>query len=76
MRGKVSGIKRHVSVYTNELPHVLCVTTANITDRVGAVLIFTAAKGNLSFVTNVLFDGWYGGESLAPYWGKGGSNKA
>ena len=62
---KVSGIKRHVAVDTNGLPHALCVTTADITDRDGAVLMFTSAKGNLSSVTNVLVDGGYSGENFA-----------
>lgn len=62
---KVSGIKRHVAVDTNGLPHALCVTTANITDRDGAILMFTSGKGNLSSVTNVLVDGGYSGENFA-----------
>ncbi len=37
-RGKlVSGIKRHVGVDTNGLPHALEVTTADVTDRNGAL---------------------------------------
>ena len=32
---KVSGIKRHVAVDTNGLPHGIAVTTANVTDRAG-----------------------------------------
>ena len=31
---KVSGIKRHLAVDTNGLPHAIHVTTANVTDRV------------------------------------------
>ena len=30
---KVSGIKRHIAVDTNGLPHAISVTTANVTDR-------------------------------------------
>ena len=33
---KVSGIKRHIVVGTNGLPHAVVVTTANVTDREGA----------------------------------------
>lgn len=31
---KISGIKRHIAVDTQELPHCIHITTANITDRV------------------------------------------
>ena len=34
---KVSGIKRHIAVDTNGLIHAIQVTTANITDREGAI---------------------------------------
>jgi IS5 family transposase len=34
---KVSGIKRHIAVDTNGLPHAIAVTTANVTDRNGAI---------------------------------------
>ena len=30
---KVSGIKRHIAVDSQGLPHAICITTANITDR-------------------------------------------
>ena len=33
---KVSGIKRHIAVDINGLPHAIHVTTANVTDRAGA----------------------------------------
>ena len=32
---KVSGIKRHIAVDTQGLPHAIHVTTANVTDRAG-----------------------------------------
>jgi len=35
---KVSGIKRHIAVDTNGLIHAIQITTANITDREGAIL--------------------------------------
>lgn len=44
---KISGIKRHVAVDTQGLPHALCVTTANVTDREGALTMFSQAKDNL-----------------------------
>ena len=34
---KVSGIKRHLEVDINVLPHAMCVTTADVTDRNGAI---------------------------------------
>ena len=34
---KVSGIKRHIAVDTQGLPHAIAVTTAEVTDRKGAV---------------------------------------
>ncbi len=62
---KVSGIKRHIAVDTNGLPHALFVTTANVTDRDGAVFMTRANKENLSKVKNVLADGGYTGERFA-----------
>ena len=38
---KVSGIKRHIAVDTQGLPHAVHVTTANITDRAGALEAFS-----------------------------------
>ena len=32
---KVSGIKRHIAVDTQGLPHAIAVTTAEVTDRKG-----------------------------------------
>ncbi len=34
---KVSGIKRHIAVDTQGLPHAIAVTTAEVTDRNGAL---------------------------------------
>ena len=61
----VSGIKRHIAVDTQGLPHALLVTTANVTDREGALAMFGNAKGNLSKVVKVLVDGGYSGEKFA-----------
>ena len=36
---KVSGIKRHIAVDTQGLPHAIHITTANITDREGAIVM-------------------------------------
>ena len=54
---KVSGIKRHIAVDINGLPHAIGVTTADVTDREAALKMFFAQKDNLSEVTNVLVDG-------------------
>jgi Transposase DDE domain len=37
---KVSGIKRHLAVDTQGLPHAVAITTADISDRGGAVTAF------------------------------------
>ena len=34
---RVSGIKRHIGVDTNGLPHMIHVTTTNVTDRAGTL---------------------------------------
>lgn len=62
---KVSGIKRHIAVDTQGLPHAIAVTTANVTDREGAVTMITQAKENLSKVRNLLVDGGYSGAQFA-----------
>ena len=62
---KVSGIKRHIAVDTQGLPHAIHITTANITDREGAVAMISGAKGNLEDVKNVLVDGGYSGENFS-----------
>jgi transposase len=62
---KVSGIKRHIVVDTNGLPHGIVVTTANVTDRDGAVLLAEQNKKQLSSVQNILADGGYTGKPFA-----------
>ncbi len=62
---KVSGIKRHIAVDTQGLPHAITVTTANVTDRKGALMTFTRHKNSLAGVKNVLADGGYTGEAFA-----------
>lgn len=59
---KVSGIKRHIGVDTNGLPHAVSVTAANVTDRNGAIEMFENTKQNLCSVEKVLADGGYTGE--------------
>ena len=62
---KTSGIKRHIAVDTNGLPHGIEVTTANVTDRDGAVLLTQQSKHILSEVETMLVDGAYTGETFA-----------
>ena len=62
---EVSGIKRHIAVDTNGLPHAICVTTANVSDRDGALEMFELHKDNLSDIKNILADGGYTGEKFS-----------
>jgi transposase len=62
---KVAGIKRHIAVDTQGLPHAIAITTANVTDRTGALLAFSTHKQALSAVKNVLADSAYTGEPFA-----------
>lgn len=62
---KVAGIKRHIAVDTQGLPHAIAITTANVTDRTGALLAFSCHKQMLSEVRNVLADSAYMGEPFA-----------
>ncbi|OGZ08576.1 MAG: transposase [Candidatus Lloydbacteria bacterium RIFCSPHIGHO2_02_FULL_50_13] len=62
---KVSGIKRHIAVDTNGLPHGIAVSTANVTDRDGALLLVSHATENFSAVETMLVDGGYSGEKFA-----------
>lgn len=62
---KVSGIKRHIAVDIKGLPHAIAVTTADVTDRKGALTAFHFHQDSLSEVKNVLVDGGYTGERFA-----------
>lgn len=62
---KVSGIKRHIAVDTNGFPHATDVTTADVTDRAGALQALSRYRENLSDVQNLLVDGGYTGEPFA-----------
>lgn len=61
----VSGIKRHIAVDTQGLPHAIHITTANVTDRAGALEAFMLHRSSLTRVKNVLADGGYTGEPFA-----------
>jgi transposase len=52
-------------VDTNGLPHAMCVTTAEVTDRNGALDMFIKHHDNLSRVKNILVDAGYTGAKFA-----------
>ena len=62
---KVSGIKRHIGVDTQGLPHAVAVTTAEVTDRKGALQAMRHCKANLGKVQSVLADAGYVGQPFA-----------
>lgn len=62
---KVSGIKRHIAVDTQGLPHAIAVTPADVTDRKGALLALGRHAADLQSVAGVLADGGYVGEPFA-----------
>ena len=61
----MSGIKRHIAIDTQGLPHAIWVTTAEVTDRAGALAMFDRHQSSLSKVVNVLADGGYTGAPFA-----------
>lgn len=61
---KVSGIKRPIAVDTEGLPHAIAVTTADVTDRKGALEALSHHKESLSQVVNVMGDS---GDTGAPF---------
>ena len=62
---KVSGIKRHIAVDTQGLPHAVAVSTAEVTDRKGALQALAPCKPNLTQVKSVLCDSGYVGQPFA-----------
>jgi len=62
---KISGIKRHIAVDTQGLPHMIHITTADIGDRAGALDAVDKAGDRLEHVINALVDGGYSGENFA-----------
>ena len=53
---KVCGIKRHIAVDTQGLPHAVTVTTAEVTDRAGALEAMGRCRDSLGRVHRVLAD--------------------
>ena len=62
---KVSGIKRHIAVDTQGLPHAIAVTTADVTDRKGALQALGRCATDLQEVQSILADGGYQGLPFA-----------
>ncbi len=62
---KVSGIKRHIAVDTQGLPHAIAVTTADVTDRKNALLALGRCAAELRQVQCILADSGYQGQSFA-----------
>ena len=62
---KVSGIKRHIAVDTQGFPHAVAVTTAEVTDRKGALQALQRCKPALNKVQSLLCDGGYVGQPFA-----------
>ena len=61
----MSGIKRHIAVDSQGLPHAIHVTTADVADRAGALAMFDRRRADLSRVQNVMVDGGYTGKPFA-----------
>ena len=62
---KISGVKFHAGVDILGLPNGVHVTTADITDREGALEMLKRYAPNLKKVLKVLCDGGYTGENFA-----------
>ncbi len=62
---KVSGIKRHICVDTQGLPHAVAVTTAEVTDRKGEWQALSRCKANSGAVQSVLTGSGYTGQPFA-----------
>jgi transposase len=62
---KISGIKRHIIVDTNGLPCALSLTTADVTDRNGALSAIDDYIENLDCIKKILVDGGYTGKPFS-----------
>lgn len=65
---KKSGVKLHIGVDILGLPHMLLITSANITDRNGAIEMlsyYSAKSDRLIRLQKILVDGGYSGEEFA-----------
>ena len=62
---KISGVKIHMGVDTLGFPNSIHVTTANVTDREGALEMLKIYAPKLSSTIKVLVDGGYTGNEFA-----------
>jgi transposase len=62
---KFSGIKRHIAVDTQGLPHAIAVTTADVTDRKRTLLALGRCATDLRGGESTLADGGYVGQPFA-----------
>ena len=62
---KVSGIKIHIATDIMGIPHGIHITTANVTDREGALQLISNNKISLEEVKKALVDGGYSGHKFA-----------
>lgn len=62
---KISGVKRHIAVDTQGLPHAIAVTTAEVTDRKGALQALQRCKPALGKVQALMCDSGYVGQPFA-----------
>ena len=62
---KYRGIKRHIAVDTQGFPHAIHITTANVTDRAGALEALRLNKASLASVVSILAEGSYTGNPFA-----------
>ena len=62
---KVSGIKRHIAVDTLGLPHALAISSAGVSDRLGAVYAIAQKRRDLQGIEAVMCDGGYTGGDFA-----------
>ena len=58
-------LKRHIAVDTQGLPHAIAVTTAEVTDRKGALQALERSRSSLKQVQSLLCDGGYTGAPFA-----------
>ena len=62
---KVSGIKRHIAVDTQGLPHAIHLSAANVGDRAGDLAMFDLPQDDPGQARNALVDGGYSGKPFA-----------
>ena len=62
---KISGIKRHIAVDTQGLPHAIHITTANVPDRNAAIAMLRNEKTAFKKVETILADAAYDGQNFA-----------